>query len=223
MLKILSPLLFIYLAGCTSIPHQRTPANDHILNKLFMSAPFSIEKMPFLSHTGSGAFDNALALNFPYEPIKALRKPIEVAIGRSLEFFKSWDPLGEAHVTVITPPEISNVLSKHLTMNEIEAIAVSNKIQQSDVLVLGIGSGKKQINGVIEETFFVIVDSQNLRRIRNEVWKAYVKKGGDPKSWDPTWFFPHITIGYTKQDIHEPDVIKNIRSSWDSRFILFNQ
>lgn len=181
--------------------------------------------MPFLTHRGPKDFDNALALNIPYEPIKAMRPQIEKVIERPLKFLKSWNPLGEAHVTVITPPEFFMVLGKPnmLTMDDIDSIARANKIQNADLIVLGIGSGKKEINGVSEETFFVIVDSLKLRHIRNEIWKLYVKRGGDPKSWDPTWFFPHITIGYTEQDIHEPDVIKNLRSSSDPRFALVNK
>lgn len=176
--------------------------------------------MPFITHTGSGPFDNALALNVVYEPIKSLRFSIEQVIKRPLDFNRRWDPQGEAHVTTITPVEFDRVLSKFVDMSEINAIAVANSIQSADLLVLGVGSGKKEINGVVEETFFVIVDSQRLRQIRAEVWRLFVKKGGNPKAWDPTWFFPHITIGYTKQDIHEPDVIKNIKGSWDQRFNL---
>jgi len=68
---------------------------------------------------------------------------------------------------------------------------------------------------VSEETFLVLVDSPKLRKIRGKIWRLFVKKGGEPSAWDPAWFFPHITIGYTKRDLHELDVIKNIRSSWD--------
>lgn len=221
MLKILISVIFLCAVGCVSVNTKRIPASKPVQNtEVTLTGSLEPKRMPFLSHTGPGPFDNALALNVPYEPVKALRVPIEQVIGRSLDYLKSWDPQGEAHVTTITPPEYSNVLSKFLSMSEIEAIATKNRIQNSDLLVLGIGSGKKEVNGTSEETFFIIVDSQNLRRIRNEIWKLYVRKGGDPKSWDPTWFFPHITIGYTKQDIHEPDVIKNLRSSWDNRFQL---
>lgn len=49
----------------------------------------------------------------------------------------------------------------------------------------------------------------------------YVAKGGDPGDWDPTWFFPHITLGFTHADLHEHQgVLKNIKHSWDRRFRL---
>lgn len=176
--------------------------------------------MPFLSHTGLEPFDNALALNVTYERVKYLRPKIERATGRKLKIFQGWNPEGEAHVTVITPPEFANILSRFLTMKDIEIIAQSEDIQKADLTVYGIGSGKKQIDGKEEETFFLIVDSMRLRSIRHKIWKSYVKKGGSQDDWDPTWFFPHVTIGFTKQDIHEPDIIKNIRSSHDKRFRL---
>lgn len=76
------------------------------------------------------------------------------------------------------------------------------------------------IAGNQEETFFVIVESEKLRKIRLKIWQAYVGKGGHPKDSEPAWFFPHITIGFTKQDIHEPDVLRKIKHSFDSRFYL---
>lgn len=216
-LSLLWILLFSF--GCSTAGIQRRPTQAQITE---INLPRSIKSndLPFISHTGAGPYDNTLALNVPYEPIKSLRPIIEKVVGRKLDYLKSWDPHGEAHVTTVTPPEFSNILSKHITMSEIEDIALKNTIQKSDLFVLGIGSGKKEIAGNVEETFFIIVDSQRLRLIRNKIWELFVAKGGDPKAWDPTWFFPHITIGYTKQDIHEPDVYKNIRGSLDSRFVL---
>ncbi len=216
-------IVFAFLI-VSSFFHQRTIANERQdPTCIQLLGSLNPKRMSFISHTGPGPFDNALALNIPYGPIEAMRLPIERVIERPLDYLKIWDPRGEAHVTIITPPEFSNVLSKHLTMKDIESVAIEYKIQSADLIVLGVGSGKKEIDGVIEETFFVVVDSRKIRRIRHEIWKLFVKKGGDPAAWDPTWFFPHITIGYTKQDLHEPDVMKNIKGSWDRRFKLVIQ
>lgn len=207
MEKIALALFIVFGIGCSHSLQMRQPA----LESKLTSQSLSPTSMPFVSR------GTALALNIPYEPIKAARTPIEKVIERPLSFLTSWEPQGEAHVTTITPPEF-NVLKQFLKIQDIEAIANLHNIQKSDIFVFGVGSGKKKIQTKDEETFFVIVDSQNLRLIRNEIWKAFVKSGGDPKAWDPTWFFPHITIGYTKTDIHEPDVYKNIRGSLDLRF-----
>ena len=182
---------------------------------------YSNSSLKFISHNGPGKFDNALAFNVSYDPVRLLRKPIEEVIGRKLKFLTTWDSKGEAHVTVITPPEYSEALSKVLSMEEIDEIARKERIQFSDLKVLGLGSGKLVKDGQLEETFFLFVDSANLRKIRHEIYALFLKKGGVANAWDPLWWFPHITIGYTKRDLHETDgVTKNIRSSWDTRFNL---
>tara|TARA_B100000749_G_scaffold280771_1_gene278526 strand:- start:7097 stop:7777 length:681 start_codon:yes stop_codon:yes gene_type:complete len=178
--------------------------------------------LPFEAHIVSDnpeSFGNALALNVQYEPVKALRPIIEETIGRDLKFLTAWNPEGEAHVTVITPPEYVFTLRHHISMERIHEIAREYEIQKSDIQVLGIGSAKRDIDGSEEETFFVIVDSKNLREIRYKIYEEYVVNGGAPESFDPTWFFPHITIGYTKTDLHENSgVLKNIKHSYDQRF-----
>ncbi|MCB9254818.1 MAG: hypothetical protein H6617_09065 [Bdellovibrionaceae bacterium] len=179
-----------------------------------------IKDLPFISHTGPGAFDNALALNVPYPPIRQLRSKIEEALGLPLDHFKGWNREGEAHVTVITPPEYANILKPILSMDDIHELAKALSIQQSDLKILGIGSGKKRIGENEESTFFLLVDSYKLRKLRLQIWRRYVKKGGKPQDWDPTWFFPHVTIGFTKTDLHEPDVLKDIKHAYDPRFKL---
>lgn len=167
------------------------------------SSILNTSKMPFVTHVGEG-FQNALALNVEYEQIKTIRPLIEKEIGEKLKFLKSWDPEGEAHVTTITPPEFVFTLSKvGVTMEEINKIAREHNIQNTDLQILGLGSGEKEVSGKKEQTFFLIVDSQKLRNIRHAIWKLFVQKGGNPQAFDPTWWFPHITIGYTWKDIHE--------------------
>ncbi len=179
---------------------------------------YSGEALPFVSHVGQGAFDNALALNLPPKPIAEMRESISKFLGRPLIFLKDWSNDGEAHVTVITPPEYHNILSRYLTMEDIEAIAQANQIQSADLVIQGIGSGRKLIQGNTEETYFLIIESSKLRSIRQVIWEEYVSRGGSPSDWDPGHFYPHVTIGLTKQDLHEPDVLKDVKHSYDSRF-----
>ena len=69
----------------------------------------------------------------------------------------------------------------------------------------------------------MIVDSAKLRLIRYKIYELFVERGGDPKAFDPTWFFPHITIGYTYKDLHENSgVLKNVKHSLDKRFEIPN-
>lgn len=177
--------------------------------------------MPFVSHQGSGEFDTALAMNVQYEPIKSVKRQIENRLGRRLKIFKGWNPQGEAHVTTITPPEYSLVLRKHISAEKIDQIALEYQIQSSDLEVIGLGKGEAKVDGKSEQTYFVIVRSENLLKIRRAIHRAFVEAGGSTNAWNPEAFYPHITIGFTKRDLHEADgVIKDDQHSLDPRFDL---
>lgn len=168
---------------------------------------------------------DVLAMNIPYAPIQRVRGIIEQETGLKLDFLRAWAPEGEAHITVITPIEYAQVLvgpdvkAPLISMQEIAEIAKAESIQSSEVTVLGVGSGRLKIEAREETTFFLIVESENLRTIRQQIYHLFVKKGGDPHAWDPRHFFPHITVGFTRRDLHESDgVVKDVQHSWDPRF-----
>lgn len=175
-------------------------------------------KMPFIERS------SALALNVEYDDIKKLRAEISKALNLKLKFFDKWNHLGEAHVTTITPPEFTNQLVPYVTQEQINKIAEGLNIQASDVKVLGIGSGKKNFNGEQGETFFVIIKSKNLMKIRDAIYQEYLKNGGPAsgdKAFKPLNFYGHITIGYTHEDIHESDgLLKDMEHSQDKRLEL---
>jgi len=170
---------------------------------------------------GEGAFDNALAMNVQYLPIKNVREELQIQINKKLDFLKIWNESGEAHITVITPPEYTNVFKGKLSMDEIGAIARLNNIQKSRITINGIGIGRANIQNQVEESYFLIVTSPDLVKIREEIYSSFINKGGDPAAWNPHHYYPHVTIGYTKRDLHEADgVIKDVQHSLDSRFQL---
>jgi 2'-5' RNA ligase len=175
----------------------------------------------FYSHRGDGPFESALAMSIRYEPFKNLRQQLNKALEKDLDYFRGWNVEGEAHITVVTPGEFDNVLKPKMSMKEIEAIADRYEIQKAKISILGVGSGKAFIDGKNEETYFVIVDSYDLRLIRQMIFYEFTRRGGDRSAFDPTWFFPHITVGFTKRDLHETDgILKNLKYSFDKRFKL---
>lgn len=120
---------------------------------------------------------------------------------------------GEAHITVVSPIEFNDVLKSKLTMNEIDAVAMSSSIQTSSFEVVCIGKGALEIEKKLEQTFYVVVRSKALLKIRQEVQMLFVKKGGEATLFKPFQFYPHITLGFSKRDLHESDgVIKDQRS-----------
>lgn len=88
-------------------------------------------------------------------------------------------------------------------------MAINRNIQGSNFDVTCLGSGKKDK----DHTYFIVVESQDLVEIRKDVQKLFVHRGGDPLAFNPTKFYPHITLGFTTRDLHESDgVIKDKRS-----------
>lgn len=175
----------------------------------------------FITYKGPGRFDNFLAMNVDYSQVISLRSQIESALNIKLDYLKKLNPTGEAHITVITPVEFWDVLRSKFTIEEINYYGTRYEIQSSMIHINQIGSAKRMIDGMENETFFLLSDSKNLRDIRWQIYYEFVRRGGDKNAFDPTWFFPHITIGYIGRDLHENDgVIKNLKYTYDNRFNL---
>jgi 2'-5' RNA ligase len=118
----------------------------------------------------------------------------------------------ESHITVITPPEFA-VLKTHLSIGEIDEIAERWEIQKSEIQPVCIGGGRANVNGHEERAYFVVVQAENLLSIRRAIRDLFVERGGDNANFNADHFYPHITIGFTKQDIHEQNgVIKTAKS-----------
>ncbi|MBI4870815.1 MAG: 2'-5' RNA ligase family protein, partial [Candidatus Riflebacteria bacterium] len=156
--------------------------------------------LPFVPHHGPGRFDSALAMNVRYGPILELRGQLEKQLGLELDFLKAWDPKGEAHVTVVTPLEYYDVLRPHLSIERLDELAREARIQDSPLKVLGVGCGRVNLDEKMEETYFLIVQSDELVRLRQKLHAEFFARGGRAAAWDPRHFYPHITIGYTKRD-----------------------
>jgi 2'-5' RNA ligase len=118
---------------------------------------------------------------------------------------------GEAHITVISPPEF-NILKSKLSMSEINIIAEHLNIEKAKWTPICVAQAnlKNKPNSIV---FYIIVKSEELIKIRNEISTSFLKKGGAPAEFDPLHYFPHITIGFTDRDLYEQDgVIKDTRN-----------
>lgn len=205
-------LMVLLLASMSGYAIEQIPLSKSI---------YVNDNLPFESHQGSGPFDTAIAMNIQYAPVKSIRDMLSAYLNYPLRFFTGWNKEGEAHITVITPPEYTNVIKKFVGIERIEEITLENYIQTSDLTVLGLGRGVVNINDKAEETYFIIVESNNLLKIRQQIYEEFVNNGGDKNAWDPKHFHPHITVGYSLRDLHEADgVIKDVAHSLDIRFEL---
>jgi hypothetical protein len=140
-----------------------------------------------------------VGLNLDPEPTTQLRKDLEVIRGSALK------SRGEAHVTVITPPEFK-ILSEHLGMQEIEAVAQSMSIQTTPFNLLCLAEATHPKESKLQ-TYFIVVESPGLLEIRREIFRRFVAAGGDPHALGNANYFPHITVGFSDRDLYDSDGI----------------
>ncbi|MCB0366331.1 MAG: hypothetical protein H6624_06080 [Bdellovibrionaceae bacterium] len=160
--------------------------------------------LAFLPHVGSTPY---LAMNVRFAPVDEFKSQVESQLNIALK------SRGEAHVTVITPPEFQKVLRHHLTIGEINRIALELDIQAADLELVCLGRGEKLEPRQLLSTYFLVVKSQKLLEIREKILEQYVAKGGQAEDFDPEAYHPHVTLGFSKRDLHSSDgVTKNADS-----------
>lgn len=151
-----------------------------------------------------------------YRPVADFRGQLEQLISKELKH------RGEAHITVITPPEYRDVLSEFISMEEIRHLAYSYGLQESPFHIACLGRGRVVKESADEEapeksmkTYYLLVESERLLRFREKVQTVYEQRGGVPGAFEAYHFFPHITVGFTDRDLHESDgVIKDPNTCW---------
>lgn len=172
------------------------------------STIFYGKTVQFLKFEGPGQFDSYLAMNIPFTPVENIFYQLEARLQKPLI------SRGEAHITVITPVEYWNILRpRGVTIREINQIAENFGIQQSHFNIVCLGQGKAILGNKMESTFFIVVNSEDLINLREMIQILFVRKGGSSSEFNPYKYHPHITVGFTKVDLHESNgVIKDTKS-----------
>jgi len=166
-------------------------------------------QLSLISHRGNSRFASYLAMSIKFPPVEKLFKEVSRQ--------NKWPLItrGEAHITVITPLEYSDVLKEKISMQEIETIAKRNRIQSLYFDIICLGRGQARLAGKLQETYFIVVSSSDLLRVRREVHDLFKARGGNAEAFDPTNYYPHITLGFSQRDLHETDgVIKDNTSCY---------
>lgn len=143
-----------------------------------------------------------LALDLPLTAFEKMRHDVEAKEKVTLKH------RNEAHITVITPPEFTE-LKKHITMDEIEALAASMGLNKASYNLLCVGKGTAQKKA----TYFVVVQSEDLFKIRKAIEILYKKKGGTDSGFKAEQYHPHVTLGFTEKDLHAQDGVMKDASS----------
>lgn len=155
-----------------------------VLSSVFGSLAFcqNSKKVPFISHS------NYLAMNLEFSEYQKTFAVMKTEIPELKN-------RGEAHITVINPNEFK-VLSRFLTMKEIENIASEIQSAQFSEICLGTSeAGNKK-------AFYVVVESEQLLQIRKNIAEVFYSRGGANSEFDAELFFPHITVGFIVDDVH---------------------
>ena len=164
------------------------------------AAAFDGRKEKYVAH------GNHVTVSLPFAPMKDLHDRLQQRMGLTLV------SRGESHVTVLTPPEY-DAIKALVPIKEIHALAKKRKLQSAKIQAVCLGQGQAQIGAEVEGAFFVVVKSNELLEFRREIRDLFLSRGGDKLGFVSDIYRPHVTIGFTKQDLHEADgVLKDERS-----------
>lgn len=175
----------------TSIP-AASAKNFSVSSKAFTP-------VPFIAHSEAKPMKSYIAMNLSYPVFSDARKDLEKHLGQNLLH------RDEAHITVITPPEYDKVLKKRIGIQELNSLAEKRNLQQTAFKISCVGKGNGQVDGATQSTYYLVVDSEGLLAYRKEVQKLYISRGGRALDFNPDLFFPHVTLGFTKRDLHLED------------------
>ncbi|KAJ2188229.1 hypothetical protein EV181_002322 [Coemansia sp. RSA 532] len=164
----------------------------------------------FVSHAQDKPFGSYLQQTLDFSQFKALFDAVNATTG-------SLQSRGEAHVTIITPPEFDRVLKPAgVTIQEIEEIAQQANIQHSRLTPVCLGRFNGSLpNPAVDADkgrfllYSLVVEDKfdDLLAIRQDIFNLYHKKGGEGALFQPESFWPHVTIGFDRRDLFIEDGI----------------
>ncbi|KAJ2163183.1 hypothetical protein GGF46_000113 [Coemansia sp. RSA 552] len=167
-------------------------------------------QVPFSNHSDSRPLGSYLQQTLDFAPFRDLFDRLNTSNG-------ALQTRGEAHVTVISPPEFDKVLKPAgVTIKEIEDIARQADIQRARLAPVCLGRFSGPLpdpttaadNGTFTLFSLVVADPFNdLLRIRRQVSRLYREKGGQGALFQPERFWPHVTIGFDRRDLFVEDGI----------------
>lgn len=184
--------VFLVIGSQCAFAKKLNKQSDAIALPAVVSLPASVyetQNLPLLENK------DYLALQILYEPVKNVYEQLKAK-------YPGLITRGEAHITVVTPPEFKKFHG--VSIADVQQFARDQKMQSCEFKIQGLGHGQVQK----DENFFLVVDSVCLWKFRQSL-KQHFKL----QDFDPDHFYAHITVGYTRRDLHEQDgVIKNAKS-----------
>jgi len=158
---------------------------------------------------GWTAKSNYVGMTVPYAPIAAVKKEVEAREGVLL------NSRGEAHITIVTPPEMT-VLRTRLSLEQINGFIAKLSIQSIPIHVQCLGRSQLKQGDRRLATYYLVVQAPGLFQVREKLRQQFVAAGGEKQAFAVELYYPHITVGFTERDLHESDGITK-----DSRSCLY--
>jgi hypothetical protein len=170
-----------------------------ICSALLFASCQSLKKSPEPASVAQLALKNYISLDLEYGEYQKILNNLDSFLSTKL------NNRGEAHITVITPPEfkiVSSVVDASTVHQEWENWPKKSFKQ------ICLGEGKLYEKDQLLKTYYIVVESSDLLEFRNDLKKKY-----NIKNFSADVFYPHITIGFTVKDLHlEQGVVKNKKS-----------
>ena len=159
----------------------------------------SAAKTPASVDSQNKPLKNYVSLDLAYPYYKMLLDKLELKVKTVHKPLKN---RGEAHITLITPPEFK-ILSTKLSAEKIHQISNDFLSLEPKFQNACIGHFEK----ANEHVYYVVAESTDLIKLRLQLSE---QSGLTKAEFDPELFFPHITLGFTERDIHyEEGAVKN--------------
>ncbi|KAJ9067506.1 hypothetical protein DSO57_1038453 [Entomophthora muscae] len=167
--------------------------------------------IPFQPKIGIEPYSNYLQMTLDFKYFKPIFARLNSTVG-----VPPLTTRGEAHVTVISPPEYETVLSRYVDISEINFIAKKLKIQTSRFKISCVGRDAKFIDVKNQIAYnLVLKDTHHLVAIRKVVFNLYKGRGGEGSLFQPEAFWGHITLGFKHRDLFiEDGIFKGENSCW---------
>ncbi len=160
---------------------------------------FSCQNQPLAADKKPASIKSYVSLDLAYPEYQQTLNKLDAFLSTKLI------NRGEAHITVITPPEFTKITAK-VSPETIHQEWEEWKTKTFKKVCLGEGSLKEK-NQVLK-TYYVVVEAPELLAFRE-----YLKNKYAVVDFKANVFYPHITLGFTEKDLHfEQGVIKDLKS-----------
>lgn len=105
---------------------------------------------------------------------------------------------GDAHITVISPPEFAVLATAGITIEQVNTFARDSNIQSSKVNAICLGREDVVVGGIERVVYQILVKSPDLIKIREKIFQLYAKNDGNTALFDPQVSFFLLLLFFKK-------------------------